>query len=264
MEPMNVVAFSGGKDSTCMALAMQERGERIDRLLITPTGDELPEMTGHWEAMSKRIGVGLTVPKGPTLDEAIEANGALPNFRMRFCTRMVKIQPAIAWVRMQSRPVRMFVGLRADEQERVGIISGDLDERYPLREWGFGLREVNEFLKDRGVTIPERTDCARCYHQRIGEWYKLWRDHRDTWLDAESQEAKHGATFRTPGRDSWPTSLVEMRAKFESGLVPTSALKRERADRMKRELDRPVIAGNQIDIFGDEEQAKGVCRICSL
>lgn len=38
----SVVAFSGGKDSTCMAVMLAEEGEDFE-LLFTPTGDESPE-----------------------------------------------------------------------------------------------------------------------------------------------------------------------------------------------------------------------------
>lgn len=242
---LHVAAFSGGKDSTAMVMAMAEHGMPIDHLLITPTGDELPDMTAHWEAISERVGMPLTVPTGPTLRDVIESQNALPNFRMRFCTRMVKIVPAIAWVKRKKaggHDVIMYVGLRADEEERKGIIDSGIDTRFPLRELGMDLVGVQQFLRDRCVSIPRRTDCARCYHQRIGEWWDLWKHHIEIWADAERQEDEIGATFRTPGRDTWPTALRDLRAEFERGKVPRGA-------------------SVQIPIFEDEE---GVCRVCSL
>jgi 3'-phosphoadenosine 5'-phosphosulfate sulfotransferase (PAPS reductase)/FAD synthetase len=266
IEPLNVVAFSGGKDSTCLALAMKEHGERIDRLLITPTGDELPEMVAHWDKISRLVGLPLTIPKGPTLDEVIESQKALPNFRMRFCTRMIKILPAIAWVKRQDRPVRLFIGLRADEQERKGIVSGDLDERFPLREWGYGLEEVLGYLDERRISIPRRTDCARCYHQRIGEWWELWANHPGVWMDAEEQERRIGNTFRTPGRDSWPTALVDMRARFELGHVPRAVVRQQKRAALESLTGRTLKRSSQLTILdGDEDEGEaGVCRVCSL
>jgi predicted PP-loop superfamily ATPase len=41
-----VVAFSGGKDSTALALRLHELEEPF-KLLFTPTGDELPELHAH-------------------------------------------------------------------------------------------------------------------------------------------------------------------------------------------------------------------------
>ena len=81
-----------------MILAMHDRGEAVDELMITPTGDELPDLVDHWEYVSGVIGLPLTVPSGPTLAEVIESQNALPNFRMRLCRRMSKVVPATSHV----------------------------------------------------------------------------------------------------------------------------------------------------------------------
>lgn len=249
MKPYTIAAFSGGKDSTAMVLAMFERGEPIDELMITPTGDELPEIIGHWDRVSGMIGLPLTVPDGPSLSDVIESQKALPNFRMRFCTRMIKIVPAKAHVmRRQSQgyDVTMCVGLRADEEERKGIIDEKVNTRFPLREYGMGIDEVWQTIRRHEIRIPERTDCARCYHQRIGEWYRLWLNHPDVFEDAASQEERMGATFRSPGRDTWPVALRDLGNEFEGGRIPKSELNRR-----------------QLPLFEDEG-ANGVCRVCRL
>lgn len=54
-------------------------------------------------------------------------------------------------------------GIRADEEEREGGDYSKIDGiemRFPLREWGWGIREVLNYLEQKGVVIPERTDCA--------------------------------------------------------------------------------------------------------
>jgi hypothetical protein len=48
----------------------------------------------------------------------------------------------------------------------------------------------------------------------------LWVNNIDLWIEGEEIEKKHGHTFRTPGRDSWPTSMEGLRLAFESGRVP--------------------------------------------
>ncbi len=230
-----------------MVLAMAVNNYPLDVLLITPTGDELPGMVAHWELISGLVGLPLTVPDGPTLRDVIDSQSALPNFRMRFCTRMIKIVPAIAWVTrktVEGSAVVMHVGLRADEAERKGIIDAKIETRFPLRELGMGLPEVQAFLRDRRISIPARTDCARCYHQRIGEWWDLWRNHPEIWADAESDEKRIGNTYRSPGRDTWPVPLEGLRRSFESGRVPRGA-------RLNLEL-----------FDGADDQA--ICRVCSM
>lgn len=212
-----VVGISGGKDSVALALRLAEVEPRDYTYLITPTGDELPDMLAHWERLEKLLGKPFVrVQAKLDLNGLIHNFNALPNFRSRWCTRMLKIEPTIAWVRRHN-PVIMHVGLRADEKTREGIYDETVRCRFPLREWGWGINEVQGYLRERGICIPRRTDCARCYHQRLGEWRDLWRDYPTIYAHAECQEEKLGHTFRSPGRDTWPSSLRLLRQEFEAG-----------------------------------------------
>lgn len=224
----HVVALSGGKDSTAMALRLAEVEPRDYIYVCTPTGDELPEMWDWWKELGVMLGQQIKPVMETTLAETIQRHGCLPNFQMRFCTLEIKIMP---YRRMLQRfcetgRVISYVGLRADEEGRAGGAYDDIagvESRFPFREWGWGIREVLGYLSDHGVTVPERTDCARCYHQRIGEWWKLWKNHPEIFADAVADEERYQHTYRTPGRDSWPTALKELRAQFESGLTPKGA-----------------------------------------
>lgn len=213
MEETHVVALSGGKDSTCLALRLAEIEPRDYVYLCTPTGDELPEMLAHWGRLEALLGKPLTRITNGTLNGWIEHFGALPNWRQRWCTRLLKIEPCLAYLKA-SHPAVLYVGLRADEAERQGIYSNDVTCRFPLREWGWGLAEVQGYLKERGIKIPRRTDCARCYHQRLDEWKDLFYRHPDLYAEAEAQEEATGKTFRSPSRDSKPAALKDLRQVF--------------------------------------------------
>lgn len=240
---MNVVALSGGKDSTALALRLAEVEPGDYTYLITPTGDELPEMINHWQRLEVLLGKPLTrVHAKSDLSGLIKEFGALPSFRMRWCTRMLKIEPCLAWIKAHRGAV-LCVGLRADEEARKGLYSEHVTTRFPLREWGWGINEVKEYLASRGVVIPQRTDCARCYGQRLSEWWDLWRSYPAIYADAEAQEAATGHTFRSPGRDTWPAALRDLRHEFESGRIPRG---------VKLQESLPVL---------DEDVA---CRVCSL
>jgi hypothetical protein len=233
---LHVVGLSGGKDSTALALRLAEVEPRDYTYLITPTGDELPEMVAHWQRLEVLLGKPLTRVTNGTLASWIQHLNGLPNFRMRWCTRVLKIEPTIAFM-VRNAPAINYVGLRADEETREGIYGDSVVSRYPLREWGWGLAEVRSYLAARGVEIPRRTDCARCYHQRLIEWKTLLRKHPDIYASAEADEARTGHTFRSPKRDTWPTALSELRVAFDSGRK---------------------VRGEDCD---DED---GVCRVCSL
>lgn len=244
---LHVVALSGGKDSTALAVLLNEREPRRYVYVCTPTGDELPEMFAHWLALGDLLGSRVLPVVAGTLKGMIDEEKCLPNFRMRWCTRRLKIEPFRKWLREQSNlgPVVSYVGLRADEEGRAGGAYSDIEGvrmRFPLREWGMTEGAVLAALEQRQIAVPERTDCARCYHQRIGEWWRLWHDHPDLFADAIADEQRIGATFRTPGRDSWSTALIDLAAEFASGRVPTVG-------------DDP----RQRDLF-----RHGACRTCSL
>lgn len=243
----HVVALSGGKDSTAMALRLAETEPDLEfRAVLTPTGNELPAMFEHWRRLGELLGRPLEVLSREGLQANIRRNNMIPNFRARFCTRELKIEPYAEYLAALSgdgSEVVSYVGIRADEPERE---SGDYADipgvtmRFPLREWGWGLKEVMGYLGDRGVEIPKRTDCALCFYQRIGEWWDLWRDHPAEFEKGVKIEAEMGHTFRSPGRDTWPAALVELRTEFESGRVPKGA-------------------DVQADLFGASQ-----CRVCRI
>jgi 3'-phosphoadenosine 5'-phosphosulfate sulfotransferase (PAPS reductase)/FAD synthetase len=228
-EQTHVVALSGGKDSTAMALRLAEVEPRDYTYICTPTGNESDEMFAHWKHLGELLGKPILPVVSGTLIGMIRQQEALPNVWMRWCTRKLKIEPYAAWL-SQNAPCTSYVGLRADEEEREG---GDYSKvpgvtpRFPLREWGWGLRQVWDYLDERGVSVPARTDCKLCFFQRIGEWYTFWRDDKAGWAEGEQLEEQIGHTFRSAGRDSWPASMKELRLRFESGDAPKGALERD-------------------------------------
>jgi hypothetical protein len=225
----HIVALSGGKDSTAMAVRLAESEPRDYEFAITPTGRELPDVQEHWQRLECLLGKALVKVPAPTLVELIVKQMALPNWRMRWCTRLVKIEPFISYAQ-SAAPATCYVGIRADEvtgdDPREGTdwrgvegVSQDL----PLVRWGWGLPKIRSYLSEKGIVIPPRTDCDFCFFQRLAEWWRLWRDHIDRYLEAEGYELLTGHTFRSDSRDSWPASLFEMRRLFERGMVPKGA-----------------------------------------
>lgn len=215
------VAFSGGKDSTEMAYGLRDAGEEFE-LLFTPTGNELPELQEHIRRVVQDLNVGLVIP--PMIPEGgllglIEELQALPNWRQRWCTRMLKIVPCIAYLKAYPGAT-LAVGLRADEEDREGLYGPYAKYRYPLRERGMDQQKVWASLRNRGISIPARTDCALCYGQRLYEWHNLWRDYPEKYREGEDLEERMGHTFRSSGRDTWPASLRDLRELFEKGKVP--------------------------------------------
>jgi hypothetical protein len=188
-------------------------------------------MFDHWLRVGELLGSPIQpVTAGVSLDGLIRRQNALPNWRQRWCTRILKIEPFAAYLATQA-PAICYVGLRADEPLREG---GDyravphVYQRYPMREWGWNLSDVHSYLEHRGVIIPKRTDCRKCFFQRLIEWYELWRDDKDGWYEACGHEHVTGYTFRSPERDTWPAALIELGWLFEQGKIPPDTRKRDK------------------------------------
>lgn len=250
----HIVSLSGGKDSTAMSLRLREiMPDTPLNFVCTPTGDELPPMIDHWAKLVEILGQPIIPLNTQSFREMCEHEKALPNFRMRFCTKLLKLLPFKRFAISQI-PCVSYVGFRSDEDEREGANYGSehhggsvklsspgaFDQRYPMQEWGWELSDVLSYLDQLGIVIPERTDCARCFYQTLGEWWTLWKQYPEIFADAEQQEIDMGHTFRSPKRDSWPASLQGLRHEFERGRVPMNTRR-------------------QLDMF-----RQSMCRACTL
>lgn len=238
----HIVGLSGGKDSTALALRLAEVEPRDYVYICTPTGNEPAAMQAHWDRLETLLGAPLHRLTAGTLEGLIAEQGCLPSHRMRWCTRVLKIEPTIAFVKAHA-PAVLYVGLRADEETRTGIYGDAVQSDFPFRRWGWVEADVWDYLRSRGVTIPARTDCEWCYDQTLGEWRNLWRDQPASFQRAIDWEARTGHTFRSPSRDTQPAHLIELGAKFAAGYRP-------RGDT------------DQLDLLDTPELKK--CRVCSL
>jgi len=218
-----VVAFSGGKDSTALLLRLHELGESFE-VIHTATGNEMPEVEEHIERTLSLCGATLLHLPSPTLGEVIEDMHCLPNHRMRWCTRILKIEPVEKWFLSlpKDENIDYCVGLRADEPGRVGLYdtTASVVSRYPLREWGWGLEDVRCYLDRRGVIVPKRTDCAVCFFQTLYEWFILWSEYPDLYAEGIAWEDYVGKTLRSPSRDTHAASMRGLAKEFEAGYRP--------------------------------------------
>ena len=239
------IAFSGGKDSTALALRASETGEPCDGLLFNVVGGEFDNLLPHVNRVAEMTGYRLIPtmpPKGGLLDR-IKQNKAIPNQWQRWCTRELKIEPTLAFL-AEHPGSTLCVGIRADEETREGIYGDVANYRYPLKEWGWGVKDVLAYLDKRGVCVPRRTNCPLCYGQKLAEWWLLWKEHPELFAEGEKLEELTGHTFRSPQRDTWPAALKELRQRFEAGDAP------------KGIHTLPLL--NTYEVSGD------VCRVCSL
>lgn len=169
------VAFSGGKDSTALALLTPDATP-----VFTDTGWEFDEIYAHIERFERITGrqvVRIGRADGETLPQYIKRAAYMPGHGSRFCTRMFKIDPYNDYIR-QHLPVELLIGLRADEDadDRVGNLTeiDGLTIRYPLREQGLGVWDVIRIcaahdLLPRNPIFMARGGCKGCFYKRKSE-----------------------------------------------------------------------------------------------
>ena len=161
------VAFSGGVDSTALALLMPDA-----KLLFTDTGWEFPHLYEHIERFEQVTGrevariVNKDYPGG--IPEYIAKRRFMPNHGARWCTRLFKIEP----IEKQIGDVELCVALRADEPERKG--NSNENTRYPLREMGYTRLDcvkvcVEHDLLPRYPAYAARGGCRGCFYKRKSE-----------------------------------------------------------------------------------------------
>lgn len=171
------VSFSGGKDSTALALLMEEATP-----IFADTGAEFDEIYAHIDKFERVTGREVVrVSAGQSLLDYIKRSKFLPGHKARFCTRMFKIEPINAF--LQARlPAELCIGLRADEPEdmRVGNLTEmpGLTIRYPLREQGIGLWDVLRIctrydLLPRYPVYMARGGCKNCFYKRKAEVWAM-------------------------------------------------------------------------------------------
>src|SRR5690606_28892347 len=139
----HIVAFSGGKDSSALAIYLHDPerwrrtlGKKCDaprapledvEYVFCATGTELQETDDYLERLEAYLGRPIrrpqaNAPPGKTpFDHYLELYGGfLPSANMRWCTRMLKLKPYGDYIGEDE--VISYVGIRADE-DREGYIS---------------------------------------------------------------------------------------------------------------------------------------------
>lgn len=167
------IAFSGGKDSTALALLMPEATP-----VFTDTGWEFDQLYAHLDKFEAVTGREvIRVRPDETLPEYIARSKFMPNHGARYCTRIFKIDAFNRWL-ADKLPATLCIGLRADEPAdmRVGNLTEQegLTIRYPLREMGVDVWQVIRTcvevdLLPRNPVYMARGGCKGCFYKRKSE-----------------------------------------------------------------------------------------------
>ena len=210
---MNIVSFSGGKDSTAMLLMMLEKGIHIDRVICVDTTKEFPQMYGHIEkvqAMIEPLKIEtVKIDFDYWFGEHIKTRGkrkgekgyGFPDFRNRWCTSLKReaVKKILNTIPEESS---QFHGIAIDEKERA-LKNKGRNIQYPLVEWKITEKQALEYCYSKGLDWGglyekfHRVSCWCCPLSRIGELRVLYTDFPDLWKELQEMDKKSFRKFRS-------------------------------------------------------------------
>jgi 3'-phosphoadenosine 5'-phosphosulfate sulfotransferase (PAPS reductase)/FAD synthetase len=95
----HILGLSGGKDSTALAIYMRDRIPEME-YFFCDTGAELPETYEYLAKLEVYLGNKIVrLSSDRTFDHWLKIyRGTLPSPNMRWCTKVLKIEPLEKWI----------------------------------------------------------------------------------------------------------------------------------------------------------------------
>jgi 3'-phosphoadenosine 5'-phosphosulfate sulfotransferase (PAPS reductase)/FAD synthetase len=192
----HILALSGGKDSTALAIYMKDRVPEME-YVFCDTEKELKETYDYLDKLQVYLGKPIIRLKhdGMGFDDLLKIrSGFLPSPQVRWCTDYLKIKPYEKYIGEQQ--VTSYVGIRADEPQRKGYIStkSNISARFPFIEDGLIHADILAILESSGLGLPEyykwrsRSGCFFCFYQQRREWIGLLEKHPELFEEAKKYE----------------------------------------------------------------------------
>lgn len=230
----HILSLSGGKDSTALALYMRERIPRLE-YVFCDTEKELAETYDYLGKLEVLLGkpiIRITPSVG--FDDLLEQRrNFLPSPQVRWCTEYLKIKPFEKFI--GDSAVIMYIGIRADEQNRKGYISTkpNIRARFPFVEDDLRLADIMRILEDSHLGLPDyykwrsRSGCFFCFYQQKREWIGLYETHPKLFQEAmryERMDPVTGETYTWSEREKLsdlikPNRLKQIKDDYEKRLA---------------------------------------------
>lgn len=235
---LNVVSFSGGKDSTAMLLKMLEKEIPVDVVLFCDTGLEFPALYRHIQKVEQKTGIDVTTVKNDDdfeylfarkqiirkSEKTIEKYGlnrlgySWAGPRQRWCTERLKKQPRERFLRQlrDNYDVIEFIGIAADEKHRINRKCNQRENvRLPLVEWNMTEADCLEYCYEHGYdweglyTKMSRVSCWCCPLQSLKELRVLYFDFPELWEQLLKWDAMTWRSFRSD------YSVIQLGKRFD-------------------------------------------------
>jgi len=209
---MNIVSFSGGKDSTAMLLKMLEKGIAVDRIIFADTTLEFPEIYRWIDEIERYTGIPIERLKpGKTWDEHFY--GAFTRGKYKGERRGFPFVIQKCWWNREAKYLLLdkahgsgntvFIGIAKDEEKRTKARQYNKQHifyRFPLCEWGLTEQDCFDYLESKGLFHPlrhmKRTGCWLCQKQSKLSLLILMREYPDLWEKLKKYEADSPHGFK--------------------------------------------------------------------
>lgn len=187
---LNIVQFSGGKDSTAMLLMMLEKNIPVDQIIFCDTGKEFPEMYKHISKVEKYINRPIIRLKSKKsfdyyMFEHIKTKGknkggigyGWATMGIRWCTYYLKQLPAKAYLQSLSDPYKQYIGIAYDEPKRHKRRKDNVI--HPLYDWKITEAMALKYCYAHGFDWEglyehfDRVSCWCCPLKNLKELRKL-------------------------------------------------------------------------------------------
>lgn len=213
-------------------------GGTIDKKLKQMVNDRLQKYCSHWPEfvatsedpitlktifdLEQYIGREIIWVRGIGWEELIRKQQAIPNAVKRFCSFWMKIVPIFDFLyKYHELPVRMRIGYRYDEMERVTDFTDTIkfsthceyqpksnrwihrwqemvwrEGEFPLVEDKVNHWKVRGYWEGKPVSFPKDSNCQNCFWKDPQQLRKNFDENKAIMYWAAIQEGMKGNTFR--------------------------------------------------------------------
>jgi len=201
---LNIISFGAGQNSTAMIIKMFNDGIKIDEIIYSEVGNEMPEtymFLKEFKIWCKKKGLLFTKVKSKlgTIRDYYGSKKIIPYRMFRQCTHKFKIIPINKYIRDKyglKTPINMMMGIAADEKKRMDKIKGrkQFTFKFPLVDWDINRQGCIKIIKKEGLSVPVKSGCYFCPFQPKGAWKDLYNKHKELYEDSIEFE-KNGRAY---------------------------------------------------------------------
>lgn len=235
---VNVLSFSGGKDSTALLLMMLEKNMPLDYIIFIDLTKEFPQIYKHIDKVEKYIGREITrikVDWNYYFAEQPRPNGMIGNSfpfaNRRWCTGLKKsaFQKFFQSINIKPREAIQYIGIAADEKKRLEKFKSRKENKLkvtPLAEWGITETQALEYCYSKGFdwdglyNIVSRTGCYCCPFGSLKKLKKIWQYFPELWEDIKWLDSLP-VSNKQPFRENY--TLPQLEARFAQEIAQEKA-----------------------------------------